>query len=103
MNNEAKQVVENLRDYIRRYADPYSCANPIAGSAEIMRDAADAIERLSADLERVIDDDNFQRKQVTDLYAQLSQRIHDRDTWQRRAEAAERALVGEYAVCANEI
>lgn len=49
MTDEVKSIIGRLRDYIRRYADPTSFANPIKGTAEILREAADLIEKLSSE------------------------------------------------------
>jgi len=81
MTDEVKSIVEKLRDYIQRYADPTSFANPIKGTAEILRDAIDMIEELSGKIEGC-------ETQIAGLETMLNTAQSAAKTWQRRAEAA---------------
>lgn len=93
MTDEAKRIVDELRRYASAHSDTtYGVFKYVVGTDEILREAANLIEKLSVALDRVTEDDNFQRKCVGDLYAQMNQLIHQRDSWRRRAEAAERDL-----------
>lgn len=85
MTDEVKSIAGRLRDYIQRYADPTSFANPIKGTAEILRDAIDMIEELSGKVEEC-------ETQIAGLETMLTTAQSAAKTWQRRAEAAERDL-----------
>lgn len=87
MTDAAKKIVTQLRLYAKQYADPTSFWKVILGTEEILRDAADCIERLSAELES--DERQYGRDAFRVIVDEAMKFEQERDAWRLRAEAAE--------------
>lgn len=90
MMDEAKKIVTQLRLYAKQYADPTSFWKVILGTEEILRDAADCIERLLAELES--DERQYGRDAYRVVVDEAMKFEQERDAWQRRAKAVERDI-----------
>lgn len=90
MTDEAKKIVTQLRLYAKQYADPTSFWKVILGTEEILRGAADFIERLSAESES--DERRYGRDAFRAIVDEAMKFEQERDAWRFRAEAAERDM-----------